>query len=472
MRSCAVLIVAVLGRDSVPGAATIIAAPARSVATPRDVSTSLAPLRLALAAACAALAPAARAGRDYMPDHAQFGVYKLDINQGNYITQDMVDKLKVGQTSSRSGSTSARRWSTSAFRDNRWDYIYEYTRQGRTVEHRQFTSYFNDDKLARWEGDEMPVSARAAQPHRRRPRARARTRGSGRRRQSPGNASSTCFEAATGERARRRSPAPAAAWARRWSKRSLARPRPDARGRARRGRRRRASAATPASGSGVRTARRRPTSRVRTRACDVLIDFTRPEGTLAHRAACARHRVALVVGHDRADRRRRRRSSPRMRAPIPIVFAPNMSVGVNVLATLVEIAASRAGSRVRHRDRRDASPAQGRCAVGNRAAAGRGGRDGDVGRRSSAPASSPATASPARARAGAIGFAALRGGDVVGEHTVIFADRRRAHRAHAPRHVAADVRGRRAARRAVRGSAACGAARPVCSTCPTCWTCD
>jgi len=48
---------------------------------------------------------------------------------------------------------------TSAFRDNRWDYVYEFQRNGRVREHRQFTVYFKDDVLARWEGDEMPQSA-------------------------------------------------------------------------------------------------------------------------------------------------------------------------------------------------------------------------------------------------------------------------------------------------------------------------
>ena len=44
------------------------------------------------------------------------------------------------------------------FHDNRWDYIYEFTRQGTVAERREFRVYFVDDKLARWEGDEMPAS--------------------------------------------------------------------------------------------------------------------------------------------------------------------------------------------------------------------------------------------------------------------------------------------------------------------------
>jgi len=96
---------------------------------------------------------------DYLPLITQFGVYKLDINQGNYISQDMVDKLKVGQTKPQVRAALGTPLITSAFRDNRWDYVYEFQRAGRVREHRQFTVFFKDDVLARWEGDEMPQSA-------------------------------------------------------------------------------------------------------------------------------------------------------------------------------------------------------------------------------------------------------------------------------------------------------------------------
>ena len=95
----------------------------------------------------------------YIPIITQFGVYKLDINQGNYISQDMVDKLKVGQTRNQVRTFLGTPLITSAFRDNRWDYVYEYQKNGRVREHRQFTVYFKEDSLARWEGDEMPQSA-------------------------------------------------------------------------------------------------------------------------------------------------------------------------------------------------------------------------------------------------------------------------------------------------------------------------
>jgi outer membrane protein assembly factor BamE len=84
------------------------------------------------------------------------GVYKLDINQGNYVTQDQVDRLKVGLTRQQVKSALGTPLVTDVFHANRWDYAYEFRRQGKTLEHRQFTVYFVDDRVARWEGDEMP----------------------------------------------------------------------------------------------------------------------------------------------------------------------------------------------------------------------------------------------------------------------------------------------------------------------------
>ena len=152
---------------------------------------------------------------------------------------------------------------------------------------------------------------------------------------------------------------------------------------------------------------------------DVLIDFTRPAGTLAHLAACARAGVGAVVGTTGFDPAGRDEIAERAKT-IPVVFAPNMSVGITVLAELVERAARRLGSsfdieivEMHHRHKVDA-PSGTALKLGEAAAAGAGvdlrdhavyAREGVTGER----------------RAGTIGFATLRGGDVVGEHTVIFA---------------------------------------------------
>jgi outer membrane protein assembly factor BamE len=86
------------------------------------------------------------------------GVYKLDINQGNYVSQDQVDRLKVGQTRQQVKGVLGTPMLADPFHADRWDYSYLFTRQGKTLEHRQFTVYFVDDKVARWEGDEAPPS--------------------------------------------------------------------------------------------------------------------------------------------------------------------------------------------------------------------------------------------------------------------------------------------------------------------------
>jgi 4-hydroxy-tetrahydrodipicolinate reductase len=66
---------------------------------------------------------------------------------------------------------------------------------------------------------------------------------------------------------------------------------------------------------------------------DVLVDFTRPEGTLSHLAACARRKVAAVVGTTGLSDAQKAKLVEHARA-IPIVFAANMSVGVNVLLSM------------------------------------------------------------------------------------------------------------------------------------------
>jgi 4-hydroxy-tetrahydrodipicolinate reductase len=155
------------------------------------------------------------------------------------------------------------------------------------------------------------------------------------------------------------------------------------------------------------------------RDADVLIDFTRPEGTLAHLAACARHGTGAVVGTTGLTAEQKAQLGAHAQK-IPIVFAPNMSVGINVLLKLVETAAHRLGPEydieileMHHRHKVDA-PSGTALGLGEAAARGAGrvladcavyAREGVTGER----------------KAGTIGFATLRGGDVIGEHSVVFA---------------------------------------------------
>jgi 4-hydroxy-tetrahydrodipicolinate reductase len=154
-------------------------------------------------------------------------------------------------------------------------------------------------------------------------------------------------------------------------------------------------------------------------AADVLIDFTRPDGTIAHLAACERAGCGVVVGTTGL--------APEQKAAIvdaarkvPVVFAPNMSVGVGVLLNLVEAAARTLGPaydieivEMHHKHKVDA-PSGTALGLGEAAARGMG--------RTLAECAVPAREGfTGERKAGTIGFAALRGGDVVGEHTVVFA---------------------------------------------------
>ena len=151
----------------------------------------------------------------------------------------------------------------------------------------------------------------------------------------------------------------------------------------------------------------------------VLIDFTRPEGTLAHLAACRRLGVGAVIGTTGFSEAQKAEITEHARH-IPVVMAPNMSVGVNVVMKLLDVAA-RALSRgydieiieTHHRHKVDA-PSGTALAMGEVVAQALGrdlkacavhGREGITGERD------PST----------IGFAAIRGGAVVGDHTVLFA---------------------------------------------------
>jgi 4-hydroxy-tetrahydrodipicolinate reductase len=150
-----------------------------------------------------------------------------------------------------------------------------------------------------------------------------------------------------------------------------------------------------------------------------LIDFTRPEGTLKHLDYCAEHGIAMVIGTTGFDDAGKAAIS-KAAEKTAIVFAPNMSVGVNVTLKLLEMAAKNFAEgydieiiEAHHRHKVDApsgtalkmgeviADALGRdlkqCAVY--------GREGVTGARD------PST----------IGFATIRGGDIVGDHTVLFA---------------------------------------------------
>jgi outer membrane protein assembly factor BamE len=119
-------------------------------------ASARAALRVVPLALAAILLAACATFDRYAPSWRSLGVYKIDINQGNYLSLDAVDKLKVGMTQPQVKQLLGTPLVTSPFRADRWDYVYEYTRQGQVVEHRNFTVYFAEGKVTRWEGDKMP----------------------------------------------------------------------------------------------------------------------------------------------------------------------------------------------------------------------------------------------------------------------------------------------------------------------------
>src|SRR5215213_11588851 len=78
--------------------------------------------------------------------------YRIDIQQGNYVTQDMVDKLKPGMSRSQVRFALGTPLVTDAFHPDRWDYVYVNQRKGRVVAQRRIVVVFQDDKLLRVEG--------------------------------------------------------------------------------------------------------------------------------------------------------------------------------------------------------------------------------------------------------------------------------------------------------------------------------
>ena len=86
---------------------------------------------------------------------AAISPYKIDIQQGNVVTQEMVAKLKAGLTRSQVRFVLGSPLVTDMFHADRWDYIYLMQRQGKADERRRLTVIFDGDILLRVEGDVM-----------------------------------------------------------------------------------------------------------------------------------------------------------------------------------------------------------------------------------------------------------------------------------------------------------------------------
>jgi len=85
--------------------------------------------------------------------------YKMDIQQGNVVTQEMISRLQPGMTRNQVRFTLGTPLVVDPFRSDRWDYVYRYTKQGAVTEQRRIVVVFKDDKLARIEGNVVPAGA-------------------------------------------------------------------------------------------------------------------------------------------------------------------------------------------------------------------------------------------------------------------------------------------------------------------------
>jgi len=150
-----------------------------------------------------------------------------------------------------------------------------------------------------------------------------------------------------------------------------------------------------------------------------LIDFTRPEGTLNHARYCANHGIHMIIGTTGLTEEQQQELAS-YSEKIAIVFAPNMSVGVNATLKLLELAAKILNEgydieiiEAHHKHKVDA-PSGTALKMGQVIAKAQNknlkdwsvlSREGHTGER----------------KEGTIGFATIRGGDIVGDHTVLFA---------------------------------------------------
>lgn len=79
--------------------------------------------------------------------------YRLEIQQGNVITQEMLDKLRPAMTRAQVRFVMGTPLVADSFHPERWDYFYEFDRAGNATERRRLTLIFEDDRLARVIGD-------------------------------------------------------------------------------------------------------------------------------------------------------------------------------------------------------------------------------------------------------------------------------------------------------------------------------
>lgn len=101
------------------------------------------------------------AGCQRMPNLPGLAPHQIDIQQGNYVTQEMVAKLQPGMSRSQVRFALGTPLVADPFHSDRWDYVYVLQKGGRLVEQRHISVIFKDDKLQRIDGDVKPAAGPA-----------------------------------------------------------------------------------------------------------------------------------------------------------------------------------------------------------------------------------------------------------------------------------------------------------------------
>lgn len=97
-----------------------------------------------------------------MPVLPSLAPYKMDVQQGNVVTQEMIAKLQPGMTRSQVRFALGTPLVADLFHADRWDYVFLYQKAGVVAEQRRIVAIFKDDKLVRIEGDVVPASSGSA----------------------------------------------------------------------------------------------------------------------------------------------------------------------------------------------------------------------------------------------------------------------------------------------------------------------
>jgi len=236
--------------------------------------------------------------------------YRIDVRQGNWVDQEMVSQLKPGQTRDQVRFILGSPLVSDMFHADRWDYIYRFQPGRGEAEQRRLTVYFQDDKLVRVGGDVVADDGRRVEskPVKKMNEIRYAIAG------SAGRMGRTLIEAVLNDGNATLSAAlehAANPFLGKDAGESLGMP------------------------CGVKISADIPSALA---GADCLIDFTRPEGTLQHLAACRQHGISMIIGTTGFSPAEKEIIAAAARE-IPIVFAPNMAVGVNAVFKLLDVAA-------------------------------------------------------------------------------------------------------------------------------------